>query len=63
MGYRVRVYVREVRGRCAMGYEPGDRFTVEGFYIKEVGKGVCLHALALMLTLLPPSSKGFQREC
>jgi len=33
MGYRVRVCVREVRGRCAMGYKPGDRFTVGGFYI------------------------------
>jgi len=58
MGYRVRVCVREVRGRYAMGYKPGDRFTVEGFYIEEVGEGICLHALASMLTLLPPFLKG-----
>jgi len=60
MSYRVRVYVREVRGRCAMGYKPGDYFIfiVEGFYIKEVGEGVCLHALVSMLTLLPPFLKG-----
>ncbi|MCC6051354.1 MAG: hypothetical protein LM580_11645, partial [Thermofilum sp.] len=51
MGYRVVVRVKEVRGRCAMGYQPEDTIVVERFYIKEAGKGVCLHALAAMLTL------------
>jgi len=50
--YRVRVCVREVRGNCAMGYKPGDCFIVERFYISKVGKGVCIHALSSMLTLL-----------
>jgi uncharacterized repeat protein (TIGR04076 family) len=58
MSYRVEVRVKEVRGRCAMGYQPGDVFVVERFYVKEAGKGVCLHALAAMLTLLAPLLKG-----
>lgn len=41
-----------------MGYRPGDYFTVEKFYISDVRKGVCLHALASMLTLLSPFLKG-----
>jgi len=56
--YRVTVRVKEVRGRCAMGYEAGDCFLVEKFYIKDAGRGVCLHALASMLTLLSPFLKG-----
>jgi uncharacterized repeat protein (TIGR04076 family) len=58
VGFRVRVCVSEVRGRCALGYRPGECFTVEGFYISEVGRGVCIHALASMLTLLAPFLKG-----
>jgi len=58
MGYRVVVRAREVRSRCAAGYQPGDTFVVERFYIREAGKGVCLHALAAMLTLLAPLLKG-----
>lgn len=42
MGYRVVVHVKEVRGKCAMGYQPGDTIVVERFYIKEAGRGVCL---------------------
>ena len=56
--HRVVVRVKEVRGSCALGYEPGDAFVVERFYIKDAGKGVCLHALAAMLTLLAPFLKG-----
>jgi len=56
--YRVRVCVREVRGNCAMSYKPGDCFVVERFYISEVGKGICIHALSSMLTLLSPFLKG-----
>jgi len=54
--YRVRVYVREVNENCAMGYKLGDCFTVERFYIPEVGKGVCIRALISMPTPLssPP---------
>ena len=29
MGYRVVVRAREVRSRCAAGYQPGDTFTIE----------------------------------
>ena len=57
MGYRVVVRAREVRGRCAIGYQPGDAFTIERFYIREAERGVCLHALAAMLTLLAPLLK------
>ena len=56
--YKVTVQVKEVRGNCALGYKPGDTFTIEKFYIKDTGKGVCLHALAAMLTLLAPLLKG-----
>jgi len=56
--YRVRVCVKEVKGDCAMGYKPGDCFTVEGFYISDAGKGICIHALSSMLTLLSPLLKG-----
>jgi uncharacterized repeat protein (TIGR04076 family) len=56
--YRVRVCVKEVRGNCAMGYRPGDCFVVERFYISEVRKGICIHALSSMLTLLSPFLKG-----
>ena len=41
-----------------MKYKPGDCFTVERYYIKDIGKGVCIHALASMLTLLSPFLKG-----
>ncbi|MCC6005120.1 MAG: TIGR04076 family protein [Thermofilum sp.] len=58
MGYRVVVRAREVRGRCAVRYQLGGAFAVERFYIREAGKGVCLHALAAMLTLLAPLLKG-----
>jgi len=58
-GYRVEVVVKEVRGRCALGYRPGDRFTVEKYYIAgSGGKPICLHALSSMLTLLSPFLKG-----
>jgi uncharacterized repeat protein (TIGR04076 family) len=56
--YKVTVQVKEVRGNCALGYKPGDTFTIEKFYIKDTGKGVCLHALAAMLTLPAPLLKG-----
>ena len=58
MSYRVKVCVKEVKGKCAMKYKPGDCFTVERYYIKDIGRGVCIHALASMLTLLSPFLKG-----
>jgi len=45
---RLRVGVRGV----------GDCFVIEKYYIKEIGRGICLHALASMLTLLRHSSRG-----
>jgi len=56
--YKVTAQVKELRGNCALGYKPGDTFTIEKFYIKDTGKGICLHALASMLTLLAPLLKG-----
>jgi len=41
-----------------MGYKSGDYFLVERYYIRDVGRGMCLHALASMLTLLSPFLKG-----
>ncbi|MCC5990514.1 MAG: TIGR04076 family protein [Thermosphaera sp.] len=58
MSFRIRVCVSEVRGKCALGYMPGDCFTIESFYISETSKGICIHALASMLTLLAPFLKG-----
>ena len=58
MSYGVKVCVKKVKGKCAMGYRPGDCFTVEKYYIRDAGRGVCLHALASMLTLLMPFLKG-----
>jgi len=58
-GYRVEVVVKEVRGSCALGYRPGDGFTIEKYYITgSRGKPICLHALSSMLTLLSPFLKG-----
>jgi uncharacterized repeat protein (TIGR04076 family) len=31
--YRVKICAKEVKGECAMGYKPGDCFTVERSYI------------------------------
>ena len=58
MSYRVEVCVKKVKGKCAIGYKPGECFTFEKYYIKDVGRGVCIHALASMLTLLSPFLKG-----
>jgi len=58
LSYRVKVRVKEVKGKCAIGYKPGECFTVEKYYIRDVGRGVCIHALASMLTLLSPFLKG-----
>jgi len=60
--YRVGVCVKEVKGDCAMGYKPGDCFTVERFYVSGVGKDICIHALSSMLTLLSPFLKGVSAE-
>jgi len=56
--YRVRVCVKEVKGSCAMDYKSGDCFTVERFYVSDAGRGICIHALSSMLTLLSPLLKG-----
>ena len=58
MSYRVVVRVKEIRGRCAMEYKEGDYFVIERYYITNSSKGVCLHALCSMLTLLAPFIKG-----
>ncbi len=57
--YRVRVVVEEVRGRCALGYRPGDSFVVEKYYVPPMqDKPICIHAFAAMLTILSPFLKG-----
>jgi len=60
--YRVRVCVKEVNGNCAMNYKPGDCFTVERFYVSDAEKGICIHALSSMLTLLSPLLKGISAK-
>lgn len=58
--YRVKIIVREIRGDCALGLNPGDEFTVEKFYIPQTKKDakICLHALIGISTLLLPFLKG-----
>jgi uncharacterized repeat protein (TIGR04076 family) len=56
--YSVRVCVKEVKGDCAMGYKPGDCFTVERFYVSDVENGICIYAPGQMLTLLSTFLKG-----
>ena len=51
MSYKIAVRVKEVKGKCAIRYQPGDTFVIERFYIKDAGKGSCLHALVAMLVL------------
>ncbi|ADG90840.1 hypothetical protein Tagg_0566 [Thermosphaera aggregans DSM 11486] len=41
-----------------MDYKLGDCFTVEKFYVSDAEKGICIHALSSMLTLLSPLLKG-----
>jgi len=31
--YKIRDVIKEVRGRCALGYKTGDKFIVENHYI------------------------------
>jgi hypothetical protein len=54
----LRYVLRRLRGDCTMNYKPGNFLTVERSYISNAGKGVYLHALSLMLTLLSPFLKG-----
>jgi uncharacterized repeat protein (TIGR04076 family) len=54
----MKICVKEVRGRCAFGYKPGDCFVVERFYLSDIGRGLCIHAFASMFTLLTPFLKG-----
>ena len=62
-GYYVRVVVEKIIGNCAAGYNPGDYFEVELFYIRpRQNVKVCLHALSAMLTLLMPFLKGIPAD-
>lgn len=58
--YEVEVEVVEVRGRCAAGYKPGDKFRIKGFYIEpgDDGTRICIHALTAMMSLLSPFIHG-----
>jgi len=58
MSYRVRACVKEIRGHYAISYKPGDCFLIERYYIRDARRGVCLHALAAILTLVSPFLKG-----
>ena len=59
MKYRIRVTVKEVKGKCALGYKTGDMFIIEQYYIEPVKQTrICLHALSSMLTLISPFLKG-----
>ena len=58
--YEVVVEVVEVKGKCAAGYRPGDRFRIRGFYIdpRECEARICIHALTAMMSLLSPFIHG-----
>ena len=58
--YEVVIEVAEVRGSCAAGYRPGDRFVIKGFYIdpKKWEAKICIHALTAMMSLLSPFIHG-----
>lgn len=56
------VEVIEVRGKCALNYKPGDRFIFEKFYVKEIDKPLCLHALNSMASTLILMLKGFSMK-
>jgi uncharacterized repeat protein (TIGR04076 family) len=51
MGYRVVVRVREARGRCAIGYQPGDTFTVERALLSSTQQFPVLYKSCFHLTL------------
>lgn len=55
--------VKEVKGYCAAGYKPGDKFIIERFYILPLQEvKICLHALNSMLTFIIPLSKGISAK-
>ena len=56
--YRLIITVKEIRGNCPV-YKLGDRIVVEEpkILIKE-SNAICIHALASMLTMLVPLSRG-----
>ena len=58
--YEVEIEVVEVRGSCAAGYKPGDKFRIRGFYIdpRECETRICIHALTAMMSLLSPFIHG-----
>ena len=59
---RVVVEVVEVRGKCALGYKPGDKFIVRDYYIESMDKPICLHALSSLLTILSLMLKGYSAK-
>ncbi|RLE70595.1 MAG: TIGR04076 family protein [Thermoprotei archaeon] len=53
------IEVVEVRGKCALGYKPGDRILVKGFYVDTASSAnVCIHALTGIMSLLSPFAHG-----
>jgi len=57
--YIVEVVIKEVKGFCAIGYKPGDKFVIENYYVRSnQEKPICLHALNSMITILMPLLKG-----
>lgn len=59
MRTKVKIIVKEVKGKCALGYKPGDTFLIDKYYIPKMQNvPICLHALLGMSTLLSPFLKG-----
>jgi uncharacterized repeat protein (TIGR04076 family) len=57
--HHVECVVKEIKGQCPLGYKPGDRFVIEGYWLDPEQSGpVCIHALTSMLTLLSPFLHG-----
>jgi len=56
--YRLTITVREIRGNCPV-YRVGDKMVIEEPKIlTKERNAICMHALASMLTMLVPLSRG-----
>lgn len=56
--YRLKITVKDIRGECPV-YKLGDKIVIEEpKIVVEESDAICIHALASMLTMLVPLSRG-----
>ena len=55
---RLVIEVVKVKGKCAVGYKPGDYFVFNSFYIEPTKAKICLHALSAMQNILYAIAHG-----